>query len=348
MLSREGPSLEIRELGSQTADWDAFVRTSRSGSPFHLTAWKRAVEATFGHRPHYLMAVGGGGLEGVLPLFEVRGLLGGRALVSVPYAVYGGICAESPAAREALLAEATALAGRLGAQYVELRHRSGQEMDLPTKSLYVRFSRPISASEEENLEAIPRKQRRMTRQGAKFGLRFEVGMQHLDDFYEIYASSVHTLGSPVFPRRLFHALAAEFGKECELLTVWRNDRMISGVLTLLYEDQALPYYGGALREGLQYAVNDFMYWSLMCHVAAAGYRIFDFGRSREGTGPYNFKRHWGFEPEPLPYQYALLAGAKMPNLSPSNPKMRLAVETWKRLPLGVTKLAGPLLTRYLP
>ncbi len=313
--------MEIRELGSDTADWDAFVRGSRSGSPFHLVAWKRAVETAFGHRPHYLMAVRGGGVEGVLPLFEVRGLL---------------------------LAEATTLARRLGARYVELRHRPGQEMDLPTKSLYVRFSRSISASEAENLEAIPRKQRRMTRQGAKFGLRAEVGMQHLDAFYEVYAASVHNLGSPVFPRRLFDALAAEFGKECELLTVWRNDQMISGVLTLLYEDQALPYYGGALREGLQYAVNDFMYWSLMCHVAAAGYRVFDFGRSREGTGAYNFKRHWGFEPQPLPYQYALLEGAKMPNLSPSNPKMRLAVETWKRLPLGVTKLAGPLLTRYLP
>jgi FemAB-related protein (PEP-CTERM system-associated) len=340
--------MEIRELGSQTADWDAFVRASHAGSPFHLVAWKRAVETAFGHRPHYLMAVGDAGVEGVLPLFEVRGLLGGRALVSVPYAVYGGICAEAPAAREALLAEATARARRIGAQYVELRHRTGQEMDLPTKALYVRFSRPISASEEENLEAIPRKQRRMTRQGVKFGLRAEVGMQHLDAFYEIYAASVHNLGSPVFPRRLFRALAVEFGKECELLTVWRNDRMIAGVLTLLYEDQALPYYGGALREGLQYAVNDFMYWSLMCHVAAAGFRVFDFGRSREGTGAYNFKRHWGFEPQPLPYQYALLEGAKMPNLSPSNPKMRLAVEAWKRLPLGITKLAGPLLTRYLP
>jgi FemAB-related protein (PEP-CTERM system-associated) len=239
--------MEIRELGSQTADWDAFVRASRAGSPFHLVAWKRAVETAFGHRPHYLMAVGDAGVEGVLPLFEVRGLLGGRALVSVPYSVYGGICAEAPAARDALLAEATARARRIGAQYVELRHRTGQEMDLPTKALYVRFSRPISASEEENLEAIPRKQRRMTRQGVKFGLRAEVGMQHLDAFYEIYAASVHNLGSPVFPRRLFRALAVEFGKECELLTVWRNDRMIAGVLTLLYEDQALPYYGGALR-----------------------------------------------------------------------------------------------------
>jgi hypothetical protein len=95
-------------------------------------------------------------------------------------------------------------------------------------------------------------------------------------------------------------------------------------------------------------VNDFMYWELMCHVANAGYRVFDFGRSREGTGPYHFKRHWGFEPQPMPYQYVLLDGAAMPNLSPSNPKMEIAVAAWRRLPLPVTKLLGPLLTRYLP
>ena len=340
--------MEIRELATDTAEWDAFVRASGKGSPFHLLAWKRAVQTAFGHRPHYLAAIRGGGIEGVLPLFEVRGLLGGRALVSVPYAVYGGICAEAPAAREALLAAATERARRLGAKYVELRHRAGQEMALPTKSLYVTFSRPISSSEEENLEAIPRKQRRMTRQGAKHGLRAEVGLQHLDAFYDIYAASVHNLGSPVFPRALFHALVGEFGKECELFTIWRNDGMVAGVLTLLYEDQALPYYGGALREALPFAVNDFMYWELMCHVSRAGYRVFDFGRSREGTGAYNFKRHWGFEPQPLPYQYVLLDGRSMPNMSPSNPKMHFAVETWKRLPLPVTRRLGPFLTRYLP
>ena len=340
--------MDVRLLTDETIEWDAFVREAPDGSPFHLIAWKRAVQTAFGHRPRYLMAMGPTGIEGVLPLFEVRGLLGGRALISVPYGVYGGICARSSEARQALLDSATSLARRLGARYVELRHRAPQRMDLPTKSLYVTFSRPISPSEDENLAAIPRKQRRMTRQGAKFGLRAELGMEHLDGFHDIYAQSVHLLGSPVFPRRLFHSIAHEFGKDCELLTIWKDERMVAGVLTLLHEDQVLPYYGGALREAFQYSVNDFMYWELMCHAAKAGFRIFDFGRSREGTGPYDFKRHWGFEPAPLPYQYVLLNGAELPNLSPSNPKMRLAVETWKRLPLGLTKRLGPALTKYLP
>jgi FemAB-related protein (PEP-CTERM system-associated) len=294
------------------------------------------------------MALQDGAVEGVLPLFEVRGLFGGRGLVSVPYGVYGGVCAASPGAASALVQAATGLARRVKASYVELRHRPGHALDLPTKALYVTFSRPISASEEENLSAIPRKQRRMTRQGLKHGLRAELGVRHLDGFWDVYARSVHALGSPVFPRRLFHAITQEFGKECELLTIWKEETAVAGVLTLLFEEQVLPYYGGARHEALPYAVNDFMYWELTCHAARAGYRTFDFGRSREGTGAYHFKRHWGFEPVPLPYQYILLDGHPMPNLSPSNPKMRTAVDLWKRLPLPVTKVVGPWLTRYLP
>jgi FemAB-related protein (PEP-CTERM system-associated) len=341
--------MDVRRLDTAAfPDWDEFVRSDPAGSPFHLLAWRRAVERAFGLRPHYLVAIDGGVVHGVLPLFEVRHLKGGRALVSVAYGVYGGICARSAEARRALLSAASDLASSRGAGYVELRHRAGQALDLPTKALYMTFARAITASEQANLNAIPRKQRRMTRQGARHGLRAEVGRDPLDAFWEVYARSVHTLGSPVFPRRFFHAIADEFGKDCELLTVWKDGRLVAGVLSLYHEDQVLPFYGGALREAFAYAVNDFMYWELMCHAARAGCRVFDFGRSREGTGPYHFKRHWGFEPEPLPYQYVLRSGASIPNMNPSNSKMRWAIEAWKRLPFRVTRYLGPLLTRYLP
>jgi FemAB-related protein (PEP-CTERM system-associated) len=340
--------MEVIELGTETTEWDAFVRTADEGTPFHLTPWKRAVEQAFGLRAHYLMARRGRTIEGVLPLFEVRGLLGGRALVSVPYAVYGGICALNMDARRALVEAATELARRRGAAYIELRQKRDQGLGLPTKSLYVTFARTIAKTDEENAEAIPRKQRRMTRQGAKFGLRAEIGREHIDEFYEIYAHSLRNLGSPVFPRALVAGVHEAFDKESQLLTVWKDDRMVAGVMTLFYEDQVLPYYGGAYRDAFAYAANDFMYWELMRYAAARGYRVFDFGRSREGTGPYDFKRHWGFEPVPLPYQYVMMHGQPLPDISPSNPKFQLAQRTWKRLPLGVTKVLGPRITRYLP
>ena len=143
-------------------------------------------------------------------------------------------------------------------------------------------------------------------------------------------------------------LAEAFEEDCHVLAVYHDERIVAGVLSFFYEDQVLPYYGGAIREAFAYAVNDFMYWELMCLAAKAGIRIFDFGRSREGTGSYDFKRHWGFEPVPLPYQYVLLNGHELPDVSPSNPKLRRATDLWKRLPLHVTNRLGPMITRYLP
>jgi FemAB-related protein (PEP-CTERM system-associated) len=340
--------MHVTELRNDTAGWDAFVRASGDGTPFHLLAWRRAVERAFGHRAHYLLARRDGRIEGVLPLFSVRGLAGGVALVSVPYAVYGGICATSDDARHALLDAAVALGHRVGASYIELRHRQDQGLDLPTKSLYVTFRRAISKDDEENLRAIPRKQRRMTRQGEKHGLSATVGREHLDAFYEIYARSLHRLGSPVFPRTLLRGVFDAFDPDAELLAVWRGGRLVAGVLTLFHGDEVVPYYGAALEEALPWAANDFMYWELMRYAAQKGCRIFDFGRSRVGTGPYDFKRHWGFEPEPLPYQYVLLRAKRVPDLSPTNRRFHHAVRAWKRLPLPVTKALGPLLTRYLP
>ena len=91
-----------------------------------------------------------------------------------------------------------------------------------------------------------------------------------------------------------------------------------------------------------------MYWELMRHATVAGYRVFDFGRSRNDTGPFHFKRHWGFEPRPLHYQYVLLGKNTMPQINPSNPKLQAFIKVWQRLPLAVTKWVGPPLTRLLP
>jgi FemAB-related protein (PEP-CTERM system-associated) len=344
--------MQIHRLPSHSPDdenaWDQFVRSSPNGTVFHLCAWKKAVEEVFRHTPHYLMAMSGSEIRAVLPLFEIHGLLSGRIMVSVPYAVYGGLCGIDPVARQALLEEARQLAISQRVRHVELRHLSDAEPELPAKSLYSTFIKPIDPNPDTNLEAIPRKQRRMVRQGIKHGLEARRGWEHIKRFYDIFVANKRHLGSPAFPFSLFEAVRSYFGKETELLTIWHQGRMISGVISFFYEDRVMPYYGAALEEAHALSVNDFMYWELMRESCVAGYRFFDFGRSREGTGAYNFKRHWGFEPQPLAYQYVLANGNEIPNLNPSNPRLHLFIETWKRLPLPMTKWLGPVLTRWLP
>jgi FemAB-related protein (PEP-CTERM system-associated) len=328
--------------------WDRFVRSSPDGTVFHLSAWKRAVERAYHLTPHYLLACEGAEIRAVLPLFEITGLLSGHVLISVIYGVYGGLCGIDERARSALLEEAQKLAANLKVRYVELRHLYDTVADLPTKSIYVSFTKTLDPDPEVNLAAIPRKQRRMVRQGIKNDLEVRRGWEHLNQFYDVFVVNKQRLGSPAFRRQLFEGVRDYFGKDAELLTIWHEARMVAGVISFFYEDQVMPYYGASLPEAFSLSVNDFMYWELMRESCLAGYRIFDFGRSREGTGSYDFKRHWGFEPKPMGYQYILTNGSEMPNINPSNPRLHLFIETWKRLPLPLAKWVGPTLTRWLP
>jgi FemAB-related protein (PEP-CTERM system-associated) len=307
----------------------------------------RVLGSTFPYRPMSAMAVEGGKVRGILPLFLVQNLPSGRSLVSTPFGVYGGLLGDDRAT-EALLAYARAQGERLGVRYIELRHERAVG-DLPVKDLYVTFRRPIFETDEENMAAIPRNQRRSIRVAAKHGLESRVGGRELvPAFYDVYSQSMRNHGTPVFPRSLFENLLREFHPDAKILGVFHEGAMVAGVLTFFYRDQVLPYYGGAVRRAFPLAANDFMYWSLMLHGRNEGYKVFDFGRSKVDSGSYHFKRHWGFEPSPLAYQYCLIRQASIPNLTPRNPAFAWPIRLWRKLPLRITQWIGPRLVRFFP
>jgi lipid II:glycine glycyltransferase (peptidoglycan interpeptide bridge formation enzyme) len=95
------------------------------------------------------------------------------------------------------------------------------------------------------------------------------------------------------------------------------------------------------------AGNDFMYWNLMQAAAARGCRLFDFGRSKLGTGAYDFKKNWGFTAQPLPYEYKLYGATSLPDNNPLNPKYQLFIKMWKKLPLPLANALGPHIVRNL-
>lgn len=329
--------------------WDNFVSLSSIGTFFHTTIWKTVIEKVFGYTPWYFFTESDGEITGVLPLFLVNKPLRGRALISIPFGVYGGICANSSESVEQLRKKSEDLAHELSVDFLELRHVDAYNFDFPIKEMYFTFCREIYDGEEKNMTAIPRKQRRMIRQGMKYQLESKIGgREFLKDFYTIYTTSLRNLGTPAFPYRYFEVLLEELGERCKILSVWYQNQMTAAVMTFCYQDRLLPYYGGGLPQFLRYAVYDFMYWELMRYGWEHGYKVFDFGRSKQGTGAYDFKRHWGFEPKPLQYQYYLPHGGAIPNVSPTNPKFQLFISLWKKLPLPVANFIGPQVIKYLP
>jgi FemAB-related protein (PEP-CTERM system-associated) len=296
---------------------------------------------------YYFYAERAGVIEGVLPLAHVKSVLFGNGLVSLPFAVYGGVAATSDEAAELLEQEAQALARRLGAEHLELRYVSPRHADWPTQDLYVTFRKEILAEEEANMLAIPRKQRAMVRKGIKNGLVAEVD-RDVDRFFGLYADNVHRHGTPALPKRYFQELRDEFGNDCEVLTVSGPDgQPLSSVLTFYFRDEVLPYYAGDAEAARDLAANDFKYWELMRRACARGLKVFDYGRSKVDTGPYSFKKNWGFEPQPLHYQYCLYKRDAIPQNNPANAKYRLFIEAWRRMPISLANWLGPYIVRNL-
>jgi FemAB-related protein (PEP-CTERM system-associated) len=158
---------------------------------------------------------------------------------------------------------------------------------------------------------------------------------------------VHRLGTPVFSRKYFRLLKEVFAEDCELMIIVKDNRTISAVMSFYFRDEVLPYYGGGTGEAREVAGNDFMYWELMRRACEKGYKVFDFGRSKRGSGSFDFKKNWGFEPQPLHYEYQLHLAKEVPDHNPLNPRYQLFIKAWQKLPRGLANLVGPHIVRNL-
>lgn len=341
------PRTTIRLLGhADFGKWDAFVETCPEATFFHRAGWKIVIEKAFRHRTHYLLAERDGATVGVLPLTEIKSRLFGHSLVSNAFCVYGGIAAADEDARNTLDQRAQALALELNVGHMEYRQIKPFHADWESQDLYFTFRKPIDPDVEKNMLAIPRKQRAMVRKGIKNGLTSELDSE-VDRFFSLFADNVKRHGTPALPKRYFSLLKEVFGEDCEILSVLHDGQLVSSVLTFYFRDEVLPYYAGDLENARNLAANDFKYWELMRMGCERGYRLFDFGRSKRGTGQYDFKKNWGFEPTTLHYEYFLVNAKRVPEHNPLNPKYRLFIEMWRRLPISVANALGPHIVKNL-
>jgi FemAB-related protein (PEP-CTERM system-associated) len=342
------PEIRIETLSSGTAAaWDRFVHAAPEASFFHRAGWKEVIERSFGHDCHFLLAKRDGRITGVLPLVHLSSRLFGSALISSGYGVYGGPLAADPASLHSLNEAAVRLAARLDVDYVEYRLRAPSVLPWARNSgLYATFRKRIVPDPEALLRAVPRKRRAMLRKAQALGLQSELDGD-VRRFYRVYSRRVRDLGTPVYHAAYFRTLLEVFGADCEVLTVARRGAALSSVISFRFRDEVLPYYGGGVEEARRCAANDFMYWEVMRRACVSGARVFDFGRSKLGTGTFAYKSIWGFEPQPLHHEYFLLRQSEMPNVNPLNPKYALWVALWRRLPLFVANALGPFISRGL-
>lgn len=325
---------------------DAFVCEHPDGQLFQRPAWLQAVAEGCGQDGLFIVAQDAGGrLVGLVPVTQMRSRLFGRAMVSSAFGVGGGILAE-PETAQAFADLLWHRAQDGGFASVELRGGTppGESWEAQ-EGAHANFARDLAADDDAELLAIPRKQRAEVRKAIGFGLEVEIGRSTRDllAHYGVYAASVHNLGTPVFPRKLFEAMINRFGQEADILTIRKDGVPLSSVLSFRHRSTIMPFWGGGTAEARTWRANDAMYWELMRHAREAGCTRFDFGRSKVGSGAFAFKKNWGFQPEPLRYW----TKGQRREVSPNDAKYQRKIEAWKKLPLPLANLLGPLISRGL-
>jgi FemAB-related protein (PEP-CTERM system-associated) len=340
-------SLTVQEAApADRIEWDTFVSARSDASGYHEWGWRNVITETFGHDSTYLIARSDGTVRGVLPLVEMRSLVFGHFLTSLPFVNYGGVLADSESTARALAAAAAQLGRTRGCRHVELRHVGRKFADVPVRQHKVTMRLPIALGMWERFD---RKVRNQIRKAEKSNLVAERGgVELVGDFYTVFARNMRDLGTPVYSKRLFENVIAAFPSRAQLIVVRHEGRPVAGGLTYRTRHTTEVPWASSLREFNSLCPNHLLYWRAIESAVADGCDLFDFGRSTPHEGTYNFKSQWGAMPVALNWEYPYLSGAELPDQGPSNPKFQLAVAAWKRCPLWFANLVGPRIVRAIP
>ena len=345
------PLIRIVELSPQDEPaWESFVAKHSEATFFHELSWRDAVARTFGHIAHYLAAMRGPAIVGVLPLFEVNSILAGRLLLSMPYATYGGILTEDDDTRDSLLQHAKSLTMNLSARCLELRSMQAADPSLPVHATHATFTRPLPAAVDQIETYLPRKARASARRAAEQNeLSVEFGPHTLDEVWRLYARSMRRLGSPNYPLRFFEAIASAANGQVLVQLVRCKGRPVASLVSFLHRRTVMPYFVGLDERVEIYGLSHYLYRESMRWGVANDFDTYDFGRSRiDNTGPFEFKRLCGFEPRLLSYQRYIPEGGHAPDLSPTSSRWALARRLWRKLPIWATGPLGGWLAKSIP
>ena len=349
------PGLQVRTLGRAELDESLpalrdFLGRRGVVPLSYDPGWLGVLADAMGHRPYGLVATEGGRIRGFLALGFVKSRLWGRFLVSLPYLNYGGPIADDDRATAALIDEAVALADRLDVRYLELRREAASDHpgigQVVASKVHMRLALPSTVG--GLWDSFDPKVRNQVRKGQKSGLSVAWGGEELlGDFHDVFSRNMRDLGTPSYGRSLFRETVRQFAGRAEFCVVRAGSLAVAGAILLHGRGVTEVPSASSSRAHNATNCNMLMYYQLISRAVEKGQEFFDFGRSTRDSNTYRFKSQWGAIPSGSAWQYHLRKGG-LKDARPDNPRYRRMIETWRRLPVAVTRLIGPLVVRGIP
>jgi len=292
-----------------------------------------------------------GKFQGIAPLVFQKSILFGKYLTSMAYFNYGGLLTSNQKAFQMLFDEIMKLAKETGAGHIELRNRNElvSYENLRVKKSKVTMYLDLPRNEEILWNSFKSKLRSQIKRAQREHFEVRIGKDsELNSFYKVFSINMRDLGTPVYSKSFFRNVLTEFSKQAHIITLYKDAQPIASALLFGFNDTVEVPWASSLYTFNKLGANMLLYWEMLKYAIENGYTKFDFGRSTIDSGTHRFKEQWGAKPQQLYWYYWLRKGNQLPELNPDNPKYKLAISVWQKLPVWLTRLVGPYIVKNLP
>ena len=305
----------------QDPRWRAFIQTHPDASVFHHVEWLQALKSYYGYAPVALtLTPPGSPLENGLVYCEVRSLLTGDRIVSIPFSDHCEPLTSDPEELQFFLAHLKERVEKNGWNYFELRpifHSPDDNNGLGVSQNYYVHRLDLRPSEQTLLRkfhkhSVQRKIRRAEREGLHYEQgNSEVLLQH---FYKLMVMTRRHQGLPPQPLKWFRAVLSCMGGNAQVWVAFKGATPVASMLTLTSRKSLVYKYGCSDSNFTNLGGTVLLFWNAIQQAKAIRLDELDMGRSDiANTGLITFKEHWGAERIAVNYwRYPLRAASSNP------------------------------------
>jgi hypothetical protein len=328
--------------------WDEYVMNNPFSIAWQSYGWSDVVKKHYGLEFYPLAVFDGNRICGILPLYRVKSITGNVELISVPYAVAGGMLADTPAVQTLLLDKAVLLADQNGPCRITLKqYKNRIEGDFRIDDNYYNRELALTRDTSELWKRISELNRERITDARKNCTVLEYPSTDTRTFHTLLLHHHHVRGIPCVGKEWIDDLLAFHMYSIALLK--SGGRIVAATMVKEFKDTISFPFTCMADHGEPIALPAYdLYWKLIERFAAEGKAIFHSGRIPISDDTEEHRLGWGGGEYPYYYQYFPNSSGKTEFATKRGRKRDIVEKVWKRLPRGIAGLLGPYVVKYYP
>jgi hypothetical protein len=330
-------------------DWEQYIQDNPDSIAWQSYQWSAVLGRHYQIDFYPLAAIDNSRLCGVLPLYHIKTARGKDMLMSVPYAVAGGIVADNDDAATLLLEKAIDLSRQFNSCNITFKqYKIKISGELRTDDNYYNRELNIARDHNEIWTEISDANKEFIEGSGKYDLVLEYPSNDVNSFYKLLLKHHHVRGVPCVSRNWIADLIAF--KMYSVAVLKLNGNIVAGTMVKEFKDTvSFPFtcIPDMSEKSRMSACN--LYWKLITHFASRGRRIFHSGRIPVTDDTDAYRLGWGGTKYNYYYQYYPdNSSVKSEYAKKKGRKREIFEACWKMMPLSLARRVGPVIVRQFP